>query len=117
MFETDCGPCLQPPIAQPENVIEPIQNHFVMSHDDNRSALINGDPTQQIHNDAGARRIERRGRFVGKYDARPICERPGDCHPLGFAAGKLLGQSMLAVANLKIVEQLDGCLLYTSRCV
>ena len=31
-------------IAQPEDVIEPIQDHFVMGDDDDRGALIDGDP-------------------------------------------------------------------------
>jgi hypothetical protein len=39
---------------------------------------------------------------------RPVGERPGERHPLRFAAGKLFGQSMLAVADLEIVEQLNG---------
>ncbi len=36
----------EPSIAQPEDVIEVVQNHFVMGDDDNRRILIDGDPAQ-----------------------------------------------------------------------
>ena len=33
----------EPSVAQPEDVIEPIQKHFVMGHEDDRGTLIDGD--------------------------------------------------------------------------
>jgi hypothetical protein len=95
-------------VAQPENVIEPIQNHFVMRHDDDCGALIDGNPTQQIHHDPGALRVERRGRLVCENNARPIGKRAGNRYPLRFAAGELRGHRVLTVADLEIVEQFDG---------
>ena len=79
-----------------------------MGDDNDRRLLIDGDPAQQIHNNACARRIERRGRLVGENDARPVGKRAGDRHALRFAARELFRQSMLAVADLEIVEQFDG---------
>ena len=102
------GAGLQPAVAQPEDVIEAVEDHFVMGHDDDRGTLIDGDPAQQIHHDSSARRIERGGRLIGKNDARPVGERAGDRHSLRFAAGELLGQGMLAVADFEVIEQLDG---------
>ena len=40
------GLLLQTAIAQPEDMIEVVQDHFVMGHDDNTCALIDGDPAQ-----------------------------------------------------------------------
>ncbi len=37
---------LKPPIAQPENMIEAVEDHLVMGDDDDRSALLDGDPAQ-----------------------------------------------------------------------
>jgi hypothetical protein len=45
---------LKPAVAQPENVIEPIENHFIMGNADDRSILFDGYPAQQVHHDSGA---------------------------------------------------------------
>ena len=89
-------------------MIEPVQDHFVMSDDDDCGPLISGDPPQQIHHDSGASRIERCGRLVGENNARPVGKRACDRHPLRFTARELFGQGMLAVSDLEIVEQFDG---------
>jgi hypothetical protein len=91
-----------------EDVIETVKDHLVMGDDDDRGALLNCDPAQQIHHDAGARRVQWRGRLIRQYDARTVGERTGNRHALGFTPGKLLGQRMLAVADLEIVELFDG---------
>jgi hypothetical protein len=95
---------LKPAIAQPENVIEPIENHFVMRDADDRSFLINGDPAQQVHHDPGALRIERRGRLIGQNDARPIGKRARDRDTLRLAAGQLRRHCMPAVTDLQVVQ-------------
>ena len=63
---------------------------------------------KQVHDDLGALGIERRRRLVGENDARPVGERAGDGDALRLAAGKLRRHGVLAVADLEIVEQLDG---------
>ena len=37
---------LEPAVAEPKDVIEPIQNHFVMRDADDRGILVDGDPAQ-----------------------------------------------------------------------
>ena len=46
-----CHLCFDSAVAQPEDVVESIENHFVMRHDDDRGTLIDGNPAQQIHHD------------------------------------------------------------------
>ena len=53
-------------------------------------------------------KIEGCRRLVGKNNARLVGKRACDRHPLCFATGELLGQSMFAVTNFEIVEQLNG---------
>ena len=37
---------LKPAVTQPENVIKPVENHFIMRDADDRSILFDGDPSQ-----------------------------------------------------------------------
>ena len=99
---------LKSAIAQLKDVVEAVKNHFVVRDDDDRGTLLDGDPAQQIHDDSGACRIERCGRLVGEDDARPVGKRARDRDALGFAAGELRRQGMLAVADFEIVEQFDA---------
>src|SRR5690606_31765931 len=64
----------QPAIAQEEDAIKAIKNLLVVGHGDNCRTLLDGNPAQQIHDDAGTRRIKGRGRLIGKDDAGPVCE-------------------------------------------
>lgn len=84
---------LEPAIAQPENVIEPIENHFVMSDANDRSILFDGDPPQQVHHDSGALRVQRRRRLIGENDTRPVGKRARNRDPLPLAAGQLRGSN------------------------
>lgn len=52
---------LKPAISQPEDVVEPVKNHFVMRDADDRCILIDRELMQQVHDDSAALRIERRG--------------------------------------------------------
>ena len=65
----DRGLGLKPAIAQPENMIEPIKNHFVMRDADDRGILLDGGPPQQIHHYSGALRVQR---FFGIGPVPPI---------------------------------------------
>ena len=50
--------------------------------------------TQQF-DDAGLHRdIQRRQNFVAQHQPRIGGQGPGDCHPLAFAAGKLIGKTL-----------------------
>ena len=88
-------------------MVEPVENHLVMRDDDDRSTLLDRDPAQQVHHNAGARRIERRGRLVGEDDARLIGESARDRHALRFAAGKLLRQGCTG-SDCKYAPNIDS---------
>ena len=60
----------------------------VMGDGDDRGTLINGDPTQQIHHDAGARLIERRGRLIGDELYAAGWRAPGRAPPVALRRRK-----------------------------
>ena len=105
---TNRGLGLEPAVAEPENVIEAVENHFVMRDTNDRSILFDGDPAQQIHHYSGARRVERRGRLICENDARPVGERAGNRDALPLPAGQLRRHRVPTVADLQVVQQLDG---------
>ena len=75
---------------------------------DDRGILIDGDPAQQVHHDSGALRIERRCWFVSQNNAWPVGQRASNRDALRLPAGEFRRHRMLAVTDLKVVQQLDG---------
>jgi hypothetical protein len=69
-----------------------------------RRVLLDRNPPEQIHHDACALGVKRRGGLVGQNDARSIGERTGDRHPLCLAARELCRHRVPAMADLEIVE-------------
>ncbi|PKP73851.1 MAG: MBL fold metallo-hydrolase [Alphaproteobacteria bacterium HGW-Alphaproteobacteria-6] len=63
---------------------------------------------QQVHDDPGPHRVERRGRLVGEDDARAVGEGAGDGHALRLAARELGRKGRLALAHLEVVQKFDG---------
>lgn len=57
---------------QPEDMVESAEDHLVVGDADDRGALIHRNFVQQVHDNARPLQVERRGRLVGKNDARPI---------------------------------------------
>ena len=78
MLDTCLGLRFEPAVAQPENVIEAVEDHLVVGHHDDGGVLLDRNPPQQIHDNAGARGIKRRRRLIGENDARAVGERAGD---------------------------------------
>jgi hypothetical protein len=95
-------------VSQLENAIEAIEDLVIVSYCDDRGILIDGNLAEQVHDDPGSMRVERRGRLVGKDDARPVGQCSRNRHALGFAAGKFRWHRFLAMSDLEIVEKLDG---------
>lgn len=95
---------LESAIAQPENAIEPIENHFVMRDANNRNILINGYPAMQVRHDSGALRIERPGWLVSENSARPVGKRASNRDTLRLAAGQLRRYSLPSVADFEVVQ-------------
>ena len=95
----------KPAVAQPKDVIEPIEDHFVMRDADDRGILFDGDPPQQVHHDPGALRVQRRRRLIGENDAGPVGKRAGNRDALPLAAGQLNPASCSTTATLSVASR------------
>ena len=60
---------------------------------------------QQLQDVAAVRAVEIARRFISEHERRIVGERPGDGHPLLFAARELRGVMMAAVVEADFVEQ------------
>jgi hypothetical protein len=65
MLDTCLRLHFEPAIAQPEEMIESVENHLVVGDHNDCGVLLGGNPAQQIHDDASARGIERGRGLVG----------------------------------------------------
>jgi hypothetical protein len=91
---------LKPTVAKSEDMIEPIQDHFVVRDDDDGGILIDRDLAQQVRHNSGALRIQRGGRLISQNNgARSIGKGARDRNPLRLSARKLRGRCMLAMPN------------------
>lgn len=99
---------LQGAVAKMEDVIEAIKNLLVVGDDDDRRLLFGGDALEQVHDDPGALRVERRRRLVRQNDPRVVGKCASDRHPLRLAAGQLGRKGVPAMTNFQVVKQLNS---------
>jgi hypothetical protein len=94
-----------------EDVVEAVEYLLIMGNGEDRGLLFGSHLAQEIHDNTGPLRVERRGRLVGKDDARAVGKRAGDRDSLGLAPGQVGRHGVLAVSDLQVVQKLNRALL------
>ena len=65
-----------------EDMIEAVEDFFVVGNGQDSSLLFGRHPAEEIHDDASTMRIECRGGFVSEDDPGAIGQSARDRHPL-----------------------------------
>ena len=77
---------LERAVLEPQDPVGDVADPLVVADDDDAPALLLRDPAQEPHDLVADLRVEVGGRLVGQDERRVVDQRPGDRHPLLFAA-------------------------------
>ena len=87
-----------------EDTVEALDHAVVVGDDEDGRVVLHGQLLEQGHDILAVLGIERGRRLVGQDRLRAVGERPGDGHPLAFAAGQRGGVVLKAVPRVEGAE-------------
>src|SRR3990172_3345297 len=99
---------LEVTVLQPQHPIGDVPDTLVVAHDDDASALLLGDGSQQAHDLVPDLRVQVRGRLVGEDEGWVVDEGPADGDPLLLTARKLLRQEVEPRSQIQLREDRLG---------
>src|SRR5579864_8568475 len=83
----------------------------IVRDDNNGTALLMGDAGEQLGHLASARRVERRGRFVGENEIGVANYGASNRHALLFAAAEFFGVGVCTIFQAKTGQNVAACML------
>ena len=105
------------PIYYRQHPIRLLADLGVVGDDDQGHAAARAELGEEVEDPLRGGRVDSPGRLVGEQQAGLVGERARERDALALAARELGGQVLGTVGQADLGEQLERCLLYTSRCV